>query len=161
MRRISRYLSRWKTRFSFPSIYLFGGWGRRQVMGKVLCLESWFFFYPPVLHSGFLSEAFKSNLELDANESLYTTSQFTEHLHVFPVSAFIFAVGIWVDCRVWAKLSWLESRGESATWKMKDAPRISVKANSFFLLSNMEDIFPRLNIKKVYIFRRKYYLIKT
>lgn len=53
-----------------------------------------FFFYPPVLHSGFLSEAFKSNAEMDANESLYTTSQFTEHLHVFPVSAFIFAVGI-------------------------------------------------------------------
>lgn len=121
MKRVSRYLSRWKTGFSFPSIYLFGGWGRKQVIGKVLCLESWFFFNPPVLHSGFLSEVFKSNLEMDANESLYTTSQFTEHLHVFPVSTFIFAVGIWVDCRVWAKLSWLGSRwGKrySIWWKM-------------------------------------------
>lgn len=44
-------------------------------------------FFPPQCYIPFFSRTF-----MDSNEHLYTNLQFIENLHVFPVSAFIFAV---------------------------------------------------------------------
>lgn len=91
-KRIHRHLPRWKTRFSVCLVFqfLFIAYYLKQVIGKILCLErcleSW---SPPMLHTGFLLGAFLVIVEMGPNKRLSPTSQFTEHLHVFLVSAFL------------------------------------------------------------------------
>lgn len=92
MNRIHRYESRWKTRFSACLVFqiLFIANYLKQVIGKILCLEkclgSW---SPPMLHTGGFFRGFLVIVEMGPNKCLSLTSQFTEHLHVFLVSAFL------------------------------------------------------------------------
>lgn len=92
MKRIHRYLLRGKTGFSVCLVFqfLFIAYYLKQVIGKILCfercLENWL---PTMLHTGFLLGTFLVIVEMGPNKRLSPTSQFTEHLHVFLVSAFL------------------------------------------------------------------------
>lgn len=49
-----------------------------------------------MLHTGFLLGAFLVIVEMGPNKRLSPTSQFTEHLHVFLVSAFLFIINFFL-----------------------------------------------------------------